>query len=376
MKKIVTTLGAVAVSATAAQAGGIDRSGQSIGILFEKGNYAEFSFGRVSPSVSGTGAGTAPSLVTPTPGQASGDMAGNYNQIGGGLKYQINDRVSAALIVDQPFGANVSYPVATTYFARGSTASIKTMALTGLLKYTTESNFSVYGGLKYQTMSAKASVPFIASYTGQADRDGGFGYVVGVAYEKPEIALRVALTYSSKVKHNFSPVETSAVPALAGLSGTPNTVETPQSVNLEFQSGVAKDTLVFGSIRWVDWSNFQINPAMYSALTGGAALVSYDKDTVTYSLGVGRRLNENWAVSASVGYEKAGGGFSANLGPTDGKKSVTLAAVYTRDNMKITGGVTYVKIGDAQTTLGGGVTAANFTSNKAVGVGIKVGYSF
>jgi long-chain fatty acid transport protein len=376
MKKIVTALGTIALTATAAQAGGIERTGQSVGILFEKGNYTEFSFGRVSPRVSGSGAGTARSLVTPTPGQASGDMAGDYNQIGGGLKYQFNDRISAALIVDQPFGADVDYPAGTTYFARGATAKIRTMAMTGLLKYTTASNVSVYGGLKYQTMSAVASVPFVRSYTGKADVDGGFGYVLGVAYEKPEIALRVALTYSSKVKHEFNPAETSSVAAIAGLTGTPTTVETPQSVNLEFQSGVAKDTLVFGSIRWVDWSNFEINPKMYNTLTSGGALVSYANDTVTYTLGVGRKLNDNWAVSASLGYEKAHGGFSANHGPTDGKKSVTLAAIYTRDNFKITSGVSYVKIGDAQTTLGGNVAASNFTDNKAIGVGVKIGYSF
>lgn len=371
MKKIVTTLGAVALTATAAQAGGIDRSGQSVGILFEKGNYTEFSFGRVSPSVSGVG-----TVFSGTPGANSDDMAGNYNQVAGGLKYQFNDRISAALIVDQPFGADVNYLAGTGYFADSSTAQIRTMAMTGLLKYTTESNFSVYGGLKYQTMSAVASVPFVAGYTGKADRDGSFGYVVGVAYEKPEIALRVALTYSSKVKHDYTPTETTLAPLPPALFGVPITVETPQSVNLEFQSGVAKDTLVFGSIRWVDWSNFVIAPTVYSTLTGGGALVSYDNDTITYSLGVGRRLNENWSVAASVGYEKPGGGFSANLGPTDGKKSISLAAIYTKDNMKITGGVTYVKIGDANTTLDDVNTAAVFTSNKAVGVGIKVGYSF
>jgi len=376
MKKIVTTLGAIAVSATTAHAGGIERSSQSAAILFEKGNFVEFSLGRVSPSVSGVGAGTARSAVTPTPGQASGDMAANYNQIGGGLKYQINDNLSAALIVDQPFGADVNYPAGTTYFARGSTAKIRTMAMTGLLKYTTSTNVSVYGGLKYQTMSAVASVPFVRGYTGSATKDGGLGYVVGVAYEKPEIALRVALTYSSKVKHNFTPVETTTVALPAALFGMPITVETPQSVNLEFQSGVAKDTLVFGSIRWVDWSNFQIAPKVYSTLTTGGALVSYAKDTVTFNLGVGRKLNANWAVSASVGYEKPSGGFSANLGPTDGKKSLTLGAVYTRDNMKITSGVSYVKLGNTQTTLGAGVPASNFAGNKAVGVGIKVGYSF
>ena len=250
------------------------------------------------------------------------------------------------------------------------------MAMTGLLKYTSASNISVYGGLKYQTMSAVASVPFIETYTGNAAKDGGLGYVVGVAYEKPEIALRVALTYNSKVKHNFTPVETTSFTLLPELFGVPITVDTPQSVNLEFQSGVAKDTLVFGSIRWVHWSNFKIAPKVYSTLTRGGALVSYAKDTITYSLGVGRKLNENWAVSASLGYEKPSGGFSANLGPTDGKKSLTLGAIYTRDNIKITGGVSYVKVGNAQTTLDGRTTAANFTGNKAIGVGIKVGYSF
>jgi long-chain fatty acid transport protein len=370
MKKILTTLGAVALSAGVAQAGGVDRSGQSTSILFEKGNYFELSFGRVSPSVSGVG-----TVFSGTAGKSSGDMAGNYNQISGALKYKINDRLSAALIVDQPFGANVSYPAGSGYFAQGSTAKISTMAMTGLLKYTTASNVSVHGGLKYQTMSAVASVPFIRSYTGKANRDGGFGYVIGAAYEKPEIALRVALTYSSRVKHEFSVFETSTVPGLTAVSSTTH-VETPQSLNLDFQSGIAKDTLLFGSIRWVDWSNFKIDPTVYNTLTSGGDLVSYANDTITYSLGVGRRLNDNWAVSASVGYEKASGGFSANLGPTDGKKSLTLAAVYTRDNMKITGGVSYVKIGDAQTTISGTTTAANFTKNHAVGVGVKVGYSF
>jgi long-subunit fatty acid transport protein len=359
MKKIVSALGAVALTAGAASAGGIDRSGQSTSILFEKGNYAEFTFGRVSPSVSGSVGGTS-----------SGDMAGNYNQISGAMKYQFNDRWSAALIVDQPFGADVNYPTGTGYTFAGSSATINTMAMTGLVKYTTPSNMSVFGGLKYQTMSAEASVlPSSVAYTGTAKRDGGFGYVVGAAYEKPEIALRVALTYSSKVKHDFSVSETSAL--VGGVNQASTTeVETPQSVNLEFQSGVAKDTLVFGSIRWVDWSSFEINPAYYAALFG-SELVSYTKDTITYTLGVGRKLNDTWAVSASVGYEKHTGDESSNLGPTDGKQSLTLAAVYTRDNMKITTGVSYVKIGDTYTSIG-----SAFDNNHAVGVGIKVGYSF
>ena len=115
-------------------------------------------------------------------------------------------------------------------------------------------------------------------------------YLVWVAYEKPEIALRVALTYNSKISHDFDTVERSALTGGVDLAGT-TTVESPQSVNLEFQSGVAKDTLVFGSIRWVDWSNYVIDPTYY---TPPSPLVSYDSDTVTYTLGVGRRFNEHW----------------------------------------------------------------------------------
>jgi long-chain fatty acid transport protein len=44
--------------------------------------------------------------------------------------------------------------------------------------------------------------------------------------------------------------------------------------------------------------------------------------------------------------------------------------------MKISGGISYVRIGDAQTTLDGTNAASNFTGNHALGAGIKVSYSF
>lgn len=369
MKTTLTTLGALALTTAAAQAGGIDRSGQSILALFETGDYVELSFGRVSPSVAGT-------ATAPYGGFASGDMAGDYNQIGMAVKTDLGERLSFALILDQPFGANVSYPVLAlppnVYYAAGSVATLETTAVTGVLKYTTASNLSVYGGLRYQTMRAEASAPFVASYSVTSDSSAAAGYLVGVAYEKPEIALRVALTYNSKISHDFDTVESSLLTGGFDVAGT-TTVNAPQSVNLDFQSGVAKDTLVFGSIRWVDWSSFVIDPTNYPP---GSPLVSYDSDTVTYSLGVGRRFNENWAGAVSIGYEAPVGGFASNLGPTDGRKSLTIGATYSRDKLKITAGVSYVMIGDADTTLDDSNAAGEFRDNDALGVGIRVGYSF
>ena len=369
MRHVLTALGALALTTTAGFSGGIDRSGQGIGALFETGDYVELSFGKVTPSISGN---AVPGLG----GFSSGNMAAAYSQIGMAVKTQLSDNLALGVILDQPFGANVKYPTATSYFARGSTADLSTTAVTAILKYKTANNISVYGGLRYEMMDAVAAVPFVGNYKVKSDQAADFGYLVGVAYEKPEIALRVALTYNSKISHDFNTVESSVLTGNANVART-TTVDSPQSVNLDFQSGVAKDTLVFGSIRWVNWSKFKIAPAGYLPLTGGSPLVSYDDDTITYNIGVGRRFNENWAGSISVGYEAKAGGFAANLGPTDGRTSITIGASYTTANkVKISGGVSYVQIGDAQTSLNGITAASNFKGNTAVGVGMKISYSF
>lgn len=352
-------------SACTAQAGGIDRSGQSILALFESGRYAEFSLGSVSPDTSGT-------AVAGLGGFGSGDMTSSFLQLGAAYKADINDRLSYAIIYDQPFGADVEYPTGTGYFAAGSTAEFKSHAITGLVRYKFQNNFSVHGGVRVQSVEATAAVPFVGGYRVSGDRDIGVGYVVGGAYERPDIALRVALTYNSGIKHD---VQTSE--SFGGIPNpTTNTeIETPQSVNLDFQTGIAQDTLLFGGIRWAEWSEFDITPVGYQGATGGS-LVSYDNDVFSYSLGVGRRLNENWSVSASVGYEKSNGGFASNLGPTDGSKSMALAAIYTKDNMKITTGIRYINIGDAQTAIPGFAPASDFKDNHAVAIGVKVGYTF
>ena len=359
MKQYLGSAGILAICAGSAVAGGLDRSGQSITAIFEKGSYVELSFGAVSPNVAG--------ISTPGFGsRPSGDMAADYSQLGVAVKMNINPSVDVALIFDQPFGANVDYPTATGYYAQGTTAELKTSALTFVGKYTLQSNVSLLAGLRYQTFSAEASVPFIAGYTAVGEKDGGLGYLVGIAYEKPEIALRVALTYNSKVKHSLATTEFGALTSQTEL-------ETPQSVNLEFQTGIAANTLLFGSIRWVDWSEFVIDPASYPP---ASPLVSYEGDYTTYSLGVGRKFSDTWSGAITLGYEKPLGGFSSNLGPTDGMRSIGVGATYTKDNMKITGGVRYVDIGDTQVTLGGGVPSANFNSNQAVAIGLKVSYSF
>ncbi len=81
MKKFTAAAAALLTSTALAHAGGLDRSGQGVGVIYKDGNWVELSFGNVNPSVSGvyTGAGNA----------ASGDMAESYNQLGAAIKMDL-----------------------------------------------------------------------------------------------------------------------------------------------------------------------------------------------------------------------------------------------------------------------------------------------
>ncbi|MFL4471011.1 OmpP1/FadL family transporter [Tateyamaria armeniaca] len=374
MKTYLLATSAILMGATAASAAGIERTNQSVAPLFETGRYLEFSYATVSPSTSGVGG-----LVTP--GAQSGDLTPSYDQFGFAYKADINEQLSYALIYDQPYGADVDYPAATGYFAQGSTAAFDSNALSATLRYKFPNQFSVYGGLRYQVISANAFVPFVTAavgplagtpYEASASSDGAAGYLLGASYEIPDIALRVSLTYQSSIKHDLDTVE-NTVQGLGVPSSTE--IETPQSLTLDFQTGIAQDTLLFGSVRWVDWSSFEIAPQQYVALVG-SPLVFFDDDRITWTLGVGRRLNEQWSIAGAISYEETTGSPTGNLGPTDGLLSLGLSAVYTQGKTKITTGIRYVDIGNAQTRVGAAVPGGVFQDNHAIAFGVKIGYNF
>lgn len=342
---------ACTVGATGAFAGGMDRSGQSIAALFETGTYVELSFGSITPDVSGTiGAGTI----------SSGNMAKSYTQVGGAYKRDLTDKLSMALIIDQPFGADVDYGGAdATYPFIGSTATVDSTAVTGILRYKLNDRFSVHGGLRVLQSSGDVSIPFY-SYTMKTTNETDFGYLLGMAYEIPDIALRASLTYNSAIDIDFTTTE-------VGVLVNPMEVTMPQSVNFDFQTGIAADTLLMFSARWAEWTETTISPANFPDL------VTHDQDTTSFSLGLGRRFNEKWSGSLSVGYEKTYGDPVGNLAPRDGYKSVTAGVKYQIDEQTaISGGVSYVWVGDATTSTIG----ADFADNTAIGAGIKISHHF
>ncbi len=373
MKRVIITAAAMGVSASAAFAGGLDRSGQPIGIIFQDGNYAELSFGYTSPEVSGNDLASTLSY---------GNVAGSFGLLSGGIKYDFNDQISLSLIVDEPFGADVTYPTsATTPLLSGTSAIASSRSVTGVVRYKFNENVSVHGGLRLQRAKGNITLAGLAfggldGYNVELESDTGAGYVVGAAYEIPEIALRVALTYNSAIDHTFDSIET-----VGGFPVTPpdtTEIETPASWNLDFQTGVAENTLVFGSIRYAEWENFLISPTFFAGATGGGSISSLDNST-SYSLGVGRRFSDKLSASIAIGYEAGGSDdLVSPLAPSNGNRSLSVGAQYAlNDQVTLSGGVRYTKLGDARPETGTPDTArATFTNNDALSVGIRVGYSF
>jgi len=376
---------ALALVPGAALALGLDRSGQPVDILFEDGNAFELSFGRVMPDVTGTDAALFG-------GSASGEVAENYNQVGAAIKYQLTDRLSFALIADQPFGSDVSYPAGGSFALGGTQARVDSKSLTALARYEISDAFSVHGGLRRTRLSADVTLAGLAygglsGYNAGFEEDSDTGYVLGVAYERPDIALRVALTYSSKMEHDLKTTETlNGIPVnlinpLLSASST-TTVETPASVNLDFQTGLNQQTLLFGQIRYAWYGDVIVSPVFFDIAQDGGLR---DNDSLTdiedgYALtvGIGRRLTDKLSGSVTFGYEQDRDNLVSPLSPTNGQKSIGLGLSYqVTDEVNIAGGARYIWLGDASPATGDPRTArADFADNDVVGVGLQIGYRF
>ena len=376
MIRVSLAVGTALIAAQSAIAGGLDRSGQPIGIIFEQGNYAELSFAATRANVTGTDIPL---------GNPVGNVAGGFVQASGGLKYDFSDQFSLALIWDQPFGSDVAYPGSPlTTMLGGTAAKANAVSVTAVGRYKFSDRFSVHGGLRHQTISGDITLSGLAygglsGYNVALSTDSAIGYVIGGAFEIPEYALRVALTYNSEITHNLPSVETIGGFPL-GVSADTEIVS-PASVNLDFQTGINEKTLLFGSVRYAKWSDLVISPTFFDALVDPAtpnSSISDLEDSWSYTLGVGRALNENWSVSGVLGYEPEGSDdLVSPLAPTNGNFSVGLGVRYKDENVVVSAGVRHTWLGDARPETGTpDVARATFTDNTALSAGFKIGFYF
>ena len=412
LKALSTAMILATVPMTGAFAAAMDRSGQSIAAFLQPGNYFEAGISVLDPDVSGTSSAALG-------GQATGDMASDYYFPSAALKLQVTDHFSFGLLYDQPFGAEAEYTAQSAAFnptgSDGTRAEVTTENLSFLFGFQPTENWNIYAGPVYQTAKGNvalrgAAYSALAGYDATMKEDSEVGWLAGLAFQIPEIALKASLTYRSEIEHNLSTTETGLPPALpTPLGDLPlgpyadgkTNVTTPQSVNLDFQTGVMANTVAFANVRWVNWDGFAIRPtsfgdaldglAGYAPMIGavdpatgaylasleGGNLVEYNKDQWSATVGVGRKFNEKWAGNVSVGWDSGVDNPVTTLGPTEGYWNVGLGVQYSpAPNYFIAGGVKYFWLGDATALTVANPNVGEFTDNHAIGYGLKMGYRF
>jgi long-chain fatty acid transport protein len=429
LKVLSTAMILATVPMTGAFAAALDRSGQSISAFLQPGNYFEAGISVLDPNVSGkVRNGYTPNAALPASSAglqntSVGEMTGDYYFPSAALKLQVTDNFSFGLIYDQPFGAEVEYSTGTQKTTalpgplaplgnqgafhngtEGTSAEVKSQSISMLFGYQPTENFNFYAGPVYQTIKGDVQLRGLAyggnatfgGYNASIKETGDIGWLAGAAFQIPDIALKASVTYRSEIEHSVNVKESfNSAGLLAGLNAAPslNTdITTPQSVNLDFQTGIMANTVAFANVRWVDWSSFSIQPYKFGLASKSAAiqaqtgksefdLVAYTDDQISATVGVGRKLNDQWAGNVSVGWDSGAGNPVTTFGPTEGYWNLGLGVQYSPTPATfIAGGVKYFWLGDAKGQSGSQFNTpgyvADFKNNDAIAYGLKMGYKF
>lgn len=361
-KTAVLCLLGVSALATGAQAGGWNRGEADTDILYEDGQYVM------------RGGAT---LVVPhrqfdtIKGVDATDDAFSqkYWIPSMAFKFQATENFGCALTYTQPFGADADYGTQ----AQAAGASIHKDFITNEYGATCDVSMQAgkgrlhfLGGVFMQDFEYTAESDITALMPGvqkgilNLKDESAFGYRFGVGYDIPEYALRAQLMYRSKVEHNADEGSFDWTSMGMGTTDASGTGTLPQSVKLSVQSGVAPGWMVYGSVKWTDWSVMQSLNYQFGrpAGLGGGTVNRQDvynwQDGWTIQTGVAHAFSEKFAGTVNVTWDKGvdtgadiytdtwtfGAGVSVKHGPgelrfggavsylTEGSQSTSTAATY------------------------------------------------
>ena len=362
------------LAASHATAGGWEASTLDTSFMYQQGNYAEVGTASITYGVKAT---TQANTAKTKMAKNQTRTAFAFKTDVGGITLGLARYMSGAI---QLSGSDASLATCATISATCSVvpdADVTVNSLALLAKYKLNDEFSLIAGANQYSIASGATV---TALTGHYEVSGDATVpTFGAAYEVSDIALRVELLSQSKTKvSNFkAQSKGGAVTSLTDVTG--ETMNIPQSLKLNFQSGIAANTLLFGSIHQASWKSAQIEIPQLGAgtLLGGVDGISSDfANRTTYSIGVGRKFTEQ--MSGLISYATEAGGGKTTADPftlRNGYQSISLGARYTTGNMTISGGYNYTMPGDVDLAHVSGLTAS-YKNNTVSAVGLKVGFSF
>lgn len=409
----------MAAAATPALAGGLERGGYNIDLLFDPSDYAiESTATFVAPQrdvndAVDNAAKSGP--LAPTGWRNTARDSESYWSPRIGAKAAIGDYGDCMVDYSQPWGAYLkpgqwqgsSYNMETKVSSSNYAATCRAKFDVG------NGVFSIIGGGFYQELTGykyrQVVAPAVLNLyglpgtgVGKLDMEGnGWGWRAGFAYEIPEIAFRTSLVYNSAVDHDLAgTVDLTNVPGavlpatIQSLGGkiVPiyGSVSMPDSIELKMQSGVAPGWLVFGSVKWTDWSQIQAIPfcpvGMSPCAPGSTAINTLDlfyRDGWTVSGGVGHKFNDQWSGAVSLTWDR---GTSTVIGTQTDTWVLGTQAIYSPNKsveLKLSGAIGLLTSGSSSisgapcgTTICGNEASYTFGNDLVAAISTSVKVKF
>ena len=272
--------------------------------------------------------------------------------------------------------------VANCSIVASADANMTTQAI--IAKYKINDSFSVIGGMRKVNLASSSVGTLRTDYS--IDSTSASGAVYGISYAIPDIALKFEIIQSAATKMKITGTAnglmagTTANPSGLGLNGNvpfadSSELNVPQATTVKFQTGIAEGTLLMASAHRAKWQSAQIDVKFAPGPAAQLDVASEFSDTTAYSIGLGRKFTEKTSGSLSYSWEKGAGATSeSGFTMSNGSKTLSLGLKHQTNNLTLSGGVSYTKVGDVNVSKNG-LTAA-YANNSVTAVGLKASFDF
>ncbi|TPJ12865.1 transporter [Mesorhizobium sp. B2-7-3] len=355
------SLAVVGAAMSSAHAGGIERGGYDIDLLFDPAPFAtEAETTYVMPDRKLKNAKDTDPLNGTVVGSTTANDSENYWVPRIGVKAQVVPGVDCMFDYSQPWGAHTA-PGQWVGAQSNMETEIKSNNYAGTCSYKMDAGkgqVRFIGGVFYQEVygfKEDLVTPFLPNFSGTGRVDltsSGWGWRAGLAYEIPEIALRASLVYNSQVRLDNIAGTLDLTHVGGPIIPIYGEASMPDSVEFKLQSGIAPDWLAFGSIKWVNWSVLQSIPICSQATRGIAACTTTSPQPVRWT-SLDLMYRDGWTVSGGIGHKfndqwSAAGQLTWDRGTSHGYGSQT-------DTWTLGGGVAYTPRPNIELRLAGAI---------------------
>jgi len=375
MRVITMSAAGLLLSGSVALAGGFELQTLDTSPMYENGGFASFSTAKLNSKLYGVGANGQKVKTLRDQSFSNIALKADVGAFNLGFATYRSGAIQMSGSSDGTFAGS---------YAPSANANLDTIAF--MARYPVGDNFSVLGGVKQNNLDSFNLTSIYGSYDIKADANTS--YVLGAAYSMPEIALRAEVLFQPRSKITTSGTYTSAalnIPGVINLpAGIPGsvaaTLKMPEMLTINFQTGIAKDTLLTASIHQAKWGSSQVTANVTSGNAGvdaAAAITSAFSDSTKYSIGLGRKFTDNLSGSISYSQEDGSGSTStSSFSMSNGSKAISAGLKYSLENIDISFGVSHTMFNDITVKANALTPNLYYKNNSATTMGFKISTRF